>query len=258
MNILLFSRERGLSTLKMGIISDIHGNAEALNAVLNELKNVERIFCLGDIIGYGADPVYCIEKMRELDWLCLKGNHEGAITGELDLYYFNEDAKQSLQWTKKQLNEQNFNYLNGLRRRITIAKDILGVHGSPRQPLWEYILDKQTAEEIFIEFDFKVYFVGHSHVAGYFTFHRENKLVRYFDATVGAEIILENNHSYIINSGSIGQPRDGNPQASFIIFDTEKEMVFIRRVSYPISKAQAKIIKAGLPKFLAERLAIGI
>jgi predicted phosphodiesterase len=244
--------------LKIGIISDIHSNAEALQVVLQKLEGVDRLFCLGDIVGYGADPVYCIDKMKEIGCPCLKGNHEGAITGELDLYYFNEEARQAIQWTKGQLKEHDFKYLNGLQKKINIFQNVLGVHGSPRQPLWEYILDKQTAEEIFTEFDFKIYFVGHSHVAGYFSYHRQNKIVRYVSAARGAELNLEENHSYIINCGSVGQPRDGNPQASFVVFDTEKQAVSIKRIDYPIEKAQDKIRKANLPEFLAGRLAIGV
>ena len=244
--------------MKIGIISDIHGNAEALQVVLQKLEGVDRLFCLGDIVGYGADPVYCIDKMKEIGCPCLKGNHEGAITGELDLYCFNEEAQQAIQWTKGQLKEYDFKYLNGLQKKINIFQNVLGVHGSPRQPLWEYILDKQTAEEIFTEFDFKIYFVGHSHVAGYFSYHRQNKIVRYVSAARGAELNLEESYSYIINCGSVGQPRDGNPQASYVVFDTEKRAVSIKRIDYPIEKAQDKIRKANLPEFLAGRLAIGV
>ncbi len=244
--------------MKIGIISDIHGNAEALHSVLKELEDVDQIVCLGDIVGYGADPVYCIEKIRELEAPCIKGNHEGAITGELDLYYFNEDAQQAIQWTKRQLKEQHFGYLSRLKRKITIHKDVLGVHGSPRQPLWEYILDKQTADEIFSHFDFQIYFIGHSHIAGYFTFQRKNRVVHYFNAIDGVEVTIQQDCSYIINCGSVGQPRDRNPQASFVIFDTEQLNAHIIRVSYPISRAQDKISKAKLPQFLAERLALGI
>jgi len=244
--------------LKIGIISDIHGNAEALQAVLEKLKNVDQVVCLGDIVGYGADPVYCIEKIRELEAPCILGNHEGAVTGELDLQYFNKNARQAIQWTKRQLKNRDFSYLSRLKRKITICQDILGVHGSPRQPLWEYILDKQTAEEIFNNFDFKIYFIGHSHIAGYFTFHRKNRMVHYLSASNGAEVAIQQDYSYIINCGSVGQPRDRNPQASFAIFDTEQMNVHIIRVNYPITKAQDKIIRANLPLFLAERLAIGI
>lgn len=244
--------------MKIGIISDIHSNREALEAVLNELTNVEQFYCLGDIIGYGADPIYCIEKIKELDCLCIKGNHEGAITGELDLYYFNEVAKQSLEWTVKQLKEQDFHFIHNLPKKVDITKNILGVHGSPRQPLWEYILDQQTAEEIFNKFDFRVYFIGHSHVPGCFTFHRKNNIIQYFEATAGIDLVLDDNHSYIVNCGSVGQPRDGNPQASYVLFDSEKMVINIKRVSYAIDKAQRKIIKAHLPHFLAQRLAIGI
>ena len=244
--------------MTIGIISDIHGNKEALDVVLNELQNTEQIFCLGDIVGYGADPIYCIEKMKEMGCVCIKGNHEGAIAGELDLFYFNDEARQSLKWTNKQLNCQNYNYLTALPGKINITKHMLGVHGSPRQPLWEYILDQQTAEEIFNKFGFKACFVGHSHIAGYFTFHREDKVIRYFDAIAGAEFFLDDKHSYIINCGSVGQPRDGNPQTCFVTFNSEEGVISIKRIGYPIIKAQNKINEACLPAFLAERLAIGI
>lgn len=244
--------------MRIGIISDIHGNAEALQAVLQKLGNVDDLICLGDIVGYGADPGYCIEKLRGLNALSIKGNHEGAVIGEISLDQFNEYAREAIEWTKNQLSRDDFYYLSRLKRKITISEDILGVHGSPRQPLLEYILDEQTAEEIFSEFDFKIYFVGHSHIAGYFTFHNKNKVVHYFSATKGAEIAIQRDYSYIINCGSVGQPRDRNPQASFAIFDTLNFHVQIIRTSYPISKAQDKMIKAHLPVFLSERLALGV
>ena len=244
--------------MKIGIISDIHGNAEALQVVLGRLRDVEQIICLGDIIGYGADPMFCIEKIKELGIPSIKGNHEGAVIGELDLHYFNEDARQAIQWTRKQLKDREMSHLKMLKRKITISEDILGVHGSPRQPLWEYILEKQTAEEIFDGFDFKIYFIGHSHIAGYFTFHQKNQFVNYFNAINGAEIVIQQEYSYIINCGSVGQPRDRNPQASFAIYDTDRLTVNIIRINYPINRAQAKINKAHLPHFLSERLALGI
>ncbi len=244
--------------MKIGIISDIHSNAEAFQAVLKKLNKVEQIICLGDIVGYGADPVYCIEKMKELNIPTLKGNHEAAVIGELDLNYFNDAARRAIQWTREQLRNCDFTYLEGLKKKINIAENVLGVHGSPRQPLWEYILDKQTAEEIFTGFNFKIYFVGHSHISGYFTFQRENQIIRYFSAAGGAEVTIQKSFSYIINCGSVGQPRDRNPQASFAVFDTERFTVQIIRAEYPITIAQDKMIRAHLPQFLAERLAIGI
>lgn len=244
--------------MKIGVISDIHGNAEALQVVLNELKDVDRIVCLGDIVGYGADPEYCIEKIKEMEISCVKGNHEGAVTGELDLNYFNEDARRAVQWTKKQLKKRDLHYLSRLNRKITLYQNVLGVHGSPRQPLCEYILDKQTAEEIFESFDFQIYFIGHSHIAGYFSFYRKNEVLQYFSASDGADIFIRRDHSYIINCGSVGQPRDRNPQSSFVVFDTENFIVNIKRISYPVHKTQEKINKANLPQFLAERLPLGI
>jgi len=244
--------------VRIGIISDIHSNAEAFQAVLNQLTDIDTIICLGDIIGYAADPLFCIEKIRELEIQCIKGNHEGAVTGELDLQYFNEDARHAILWTRDQLKEKDIIYLSDLNRKIEICQNVLGVHGSPRQPLWEYILDRQAAEEIFTSFDFKIYFIGHSHIAGYFTFSHKNKMVNYKSAIDGAQIKIRKNNSYIINCGSVGQPRDRNPQASFAIFDTESSMVQIIRVNYPITKAQEKIINGKLPRFLAERLSMGI
>lgn len=244
--------------MRIGIISDIHGNAEALKAVLKKLNNVDQIICLGDIVGYGADPVYCIKKIRDLGILSIKGNHEGAVVGELDLNEFNDYAREAIQWTKRQLTSGDLRYLSGLKKKISISDDILGVHGSPRQPLMEYILDEETAEEIFNGFDFKIYFVGHSHITGYFTFHQKNKVVHYFSATHGAEVTIKQDYSYIINCGSVGQPRDRNPQASFAIFDTEILTVQIIRTDYLINRAQAKITKAHLPFFLSERLELGI
>lgn len=249
---------RGYFILRIGIVSDIHGNAEAFQAVLSHLTDVDNIICLGDIIGYGADPLFCIEKIRELEIQCIKGNHEGAVSGELDLQYFNEDARHAILWTRDQLREKDIIYLSDLNRKIEICQNVLGVHGSPRQPLWEYILDRQVAEEIFTSFDFKIYFIGHSHIAGCFTFNQKNKMVNYISATDGAQIKIRQNKSYIINCGSVGQPRDRNPRASFAIFDTENLIIQVTRVDYPIAKAQEKIISANLPHFLAERLSIGI
>ena len=244
--------------MKIGIIADIHSNREALDAVLDELINIEQFYCMGDIIGYGTDPIYCLDKMKEIDCLCIKGNHEGAITGELELCYFNDYARQSLEWTMKQLREQDFHCIHNLPKKVDISDDILGVHGSPRQLLWEYILDEQTAEEIFNKFDFKIYFIGHSHVPGFFTFHRKNRIIKYFEATAGADLLLDDEHSYIINCGSVGQPRDGNPQASYVLFDTEKGTIYIKRVNYAIGITQQKMVQANLPDFLIERLALGI
>ncbi|MDD4363410.1 MAG: metallophosphoesterase family protein [Atribacterota bacterium] len=244
--------------MKIGIISDIHGNAEALRVVLKKIEDVDQIVCLGDIVGYGADPSFCIEKIRSLEALCLKGNHEAAITGELSLTYFSEDAKSSLQWTKDRLKDFDLDYLSRLKLKTTLAKDILGVHGSPRQPLWEYVLDKQVAEEIFTSFNFKIYFIGHSHIAGYFAFRHKDKTINYYSAIEGIKIPLKSAYSYLINCGSVGQPRDRNPQACYVLFDTEQLSVEICRIKYLISKTQEKITKANLPSFLAERLSIGI
>ena len=243
--------------MKIGIISDIHSNSEAINCVLKNIEKVDEFICLGDIVGYGADPNYCIEKIKDLNCRCIGGNHDFGVIGKVNINYFNYAARAAILWTSRQLKNENINFLLSLNKKIELEDDVFAVHGSPRDPILEYILDKNTASLIFSKFNFKIYFVGHSHLAGCFSFNENNNQIDYMNFSNGGYIEIHKNKRYIINCGSVGQPRDGNPQASYGIYDTNLKKVIINRVSYPIYQTKKKIINAGLPRILAERLSIG-
>jgi len=243
--------------MKIGIISDIHSNSEAIDSVLKNIKDVDEFICLGDIVGYGADPNYCIEKVKGLNCRCIGGNHDFAVAGKVNINYFNYTARAAILWTSLQLKKENLNFLLNLKNTIELKDNVFAVHGSPENPLLEYILDKDTASLIFSKFDFKIYFVGHSHLAGCFSFNENNNQINYMNFSNGGHIEINKNKRYIINCGSVGQPRDGNPKASYGIYDLEYGTVNIYRVSYPINLTQKKIINAGLPRSLADRLGYG-
>ena len=243
--------------MKIGIISDIHSNSEAIDSVLKNIKDVDEFICLGDIVGYGADPNYCIEKVKGLNCRCIGGNHDFAVAGKVNINYFNYTARVAILWTSLQLKKENLNFLLNLKNKIELKDNVFAVHGSPENPLLEYILDKDTASLIFSKFDFKIYFVGHSHLAGCFSLDENNNQIDYINYRNGGRIEINKNKRYIINCGSVGQPRDGNPKASYGIYDLEYGTVNIYRVSYPINLTQKKIINAGLPRSLADRLGYG-
>ena len=243
--------------MKFGIISDIHSNSEALDCTLNNMGKVDEFICLGDIVGYGADPNYCVKKIKDLNCRCIGGNHDFGVIGKLDINYFNDAARKAILWTSRKIEENNKIFLLNLNKKIQVIENIFAVHGSPREPIFEYILDKNSAYDIFKKYDFKIYFIGHSHLAGCFSFNKSNNQVNYTDFINGGYIEILKNKRYIINCGSVGQPRDGNPDASYGIYDTEYKVVKIYRISYPIYLTQKKIINAGLPKILADRLSWG-
>ena len=243
--------------MKIGIISDIHSNYEAINSVLKNMKEADKFLCLGDIVGYGADPNCCIEKIIDLNCKCIGGNHDFAVAGKLDINYFNYTARAAILWTSLQLKKENLNFLVNLEKKIELEENVIAVHGSPQNPLLEYILDKDTASFIFSKFNFKICFVGHSHLAGCFSFNENNNQIDYINLSNGGSIEIIKNKRYIINCGSVGQPRDGNPQASYGIYDLKYKAVNIYRVSYPVNLTQDKIINAGLPRSLADRLSYG-
>ena len=244
--------------MKIGIISDIHSNSEAINSVLKNIEKVDEFICLGDIVGYGADPNYCIEKVKDLNCKCVGGNHDFAVVGKVDINYFNYAARSAILWTSRQLKKDNLSFLLNLSKKIELKDKVFAVHGSLQDPILEYILDKNTASLIFSKFHFKICFVGHSHLAGCFSFNENNNKIDYINYSNGGSIEISKNKRYIINCGSVGQPRDGNPRASYGIYDTNLKKVVIKRVDYPINLTQKKIINAGLPRSLADRLKYGI
>lgn len=241
--------------MRYALLSDIHGNIEALEAVVDEFSRhkVDECLCLGDIVGYGADPKECIRTVQFLKpRVCVAGNHEWGITGRLGLDYFNENARMSLEWTQKVLDENEIEYLKSFPL-VYNSDEFTIVHGSLEKPEeFSYVSDKEDASRTLVIMKTRVCFLGHSHIAGIYYSDRE-KII----SPKVTRLTLERGRRYIINVGSIGQPRDFDPRASFAVYDTGKNIVEIIRVNYDIKSAQGKIIKAGLPARLALRLSNG-
>lgn len=236
-----------------GILSDIHANLEALNSVLEFFvsKKVGHYACSGDIVGYGPNPNECAEIFRKLSPLsaCV-GNHDRAATGMKELTWFNEYAKKSLQWTARALNESNKIYLSELPKNVTTGGMML-VHGSPRDPLDEYLLMRRQYEENVPHLLADVTLVGHTHVPFIFG-HTTAYLLKN-----GESLTLDQDKRYIINPGSVGQPRDGDSRASCAVYDSEKRQFTLYRVDYDIALTQSKMRDYKLPSYLIERLSWG-
>jgi diadenosine tetraphosphatase ApaH/serine/threonine PP2A family protein phosphatase len=227
--------------LKIGIISDIHANLEALDVILHRLEaeKVDRIYCLGDIVGYGASPNECTERVQSLCHISIMGNHDHALIGGTSIQYFNSYARAAVEWTGRVMTDRNMGFLKSLPLAHSEG-DLLLVHATPKEPAaWNYIL---RAEDAAPHFDVMprrcTALIGHSHVP-----------VRFDDA---------DGEKAIINVGSIGQPRDRDPRAGCLIYDTETRAAEWVREAYPIQEAARKIRQANLPEFLAARLFIGM
>lgn len=249
------THEQG-SRMRCLVLSDIHSNLEAFQAVLDDAGSVDQIWCLGDVVGYGPDPNACVELLRSLPHRSIAGNHDWATLGKLDLGDFNHDARQANLWNRRQLTPVNLRYLDALPETAVEGQFTLA-HGSPRQPIWEYILHTSAAQANFDHFDTPFCFVGHTHVPAIFRLDdREDRpLCEMLPPSVGPVELGPGR--VIINPGSVGQPRDGNPQASYVLLDGDALTVEHRRVPYPIEETQAKMLKYDLPARLIVRLSYG-
>ena len=240
--------------MRYAILSDIHGNLEALQAVLAEARHrgVEGYICLGDIVGYGADPNECLEALLPLNPATVLGNHDAGVCGITDLDDFTPLAYQAIVWTKHRIKPAGEEYLFALPLVRTIGNFTI-VHSNLSSPAdWRYILSPREAYSSFDRLTGQVCFFGHSHRP--VIFRREE---RWVDCILEPELTLTAGFQYLINVGSVGQPRDRNPRASFAVYDEEKGKIEIVRVDYPVKRAQRKILAAGLPARLASRLSEG-
>lgn len=240
--------------MKYGIFGDVHGNIEAFKKVIETYKkeNIDEYLCIGDIVGYGADPSECIKEVKRLKAKTVCGNHDWAGAGIFPSDDFNPAAKNAIEWTQKNLNLDEKRFLKELKV-INEEKDFYIVHGSLYKPeFFSYILNAESAYKCFCHMNKKLCFVGHSHIAGFFSMQGEK--VNYSRECL---IKVKPNVKYIVNVGSIGQPRDNDPKAAFCIFDTDKSTIEIKRVEYDIETAKNKILNAGLPKALGYRLQEG-
>jgi predicted phosphodiesterase len=248
-------RLEGMNPRRVGVFSDIHGNLQALERVLNELQRLEADFivCCGDIVGYGANPNECIDVLRERKIPTIAGNHDFAALSLIDITYFNEVAKRAILWTRQNLDPDHEQYLRELPMTLQIA-DMLFVHSAPRTPdAWNYIITMGDARQNFQHFGQRVCFIGHSHTP--FIVENANGNLTCPSAP---EIEIQQGRRYLVNVGSVGQPRDRNPDACFALYDREKMRVEICRIDYDLFSAQEQIRSQGLPVELAERLSYGL
>ena len=238
-------------------MADIHASLDAFTAVLDDIKGrggVEEIWCLGDVVGYGPDPNQCIELLRQQKHICVVGNHDLAAIGKLDTAYFNPDAAAAGHWTAQQLNPEGKVYLGNLS--LVIEKDdFTMVHGSPREPVWEYLESISNAQLNFAYFKSPFCLAGHSHVPLVFK-SGEGGSCSFIPFSPDVGLMLGKGQM-IINPGGVGQPRDGDPRASYAIYDSESKMVRLYRVPYDIRATQARMGESGLPIRLVTRLSYG-
>ncbi len=242
--------------MRILVISDIHANYTALEAVLNDAGSVDECWCLGDLIGYGPDPNAVIEQVRELPHLtCILGNHDVAVCEMTTLEMFNGEARRSLVWTERVLTADNMDFLRSLPRHAKVRGEVTLAHGSPRDPVWEYVLNTLSARLNFAHFDTPFCFVGHSHVQSMFQLDQSNDRVSARPIRAGQAVRLA--PRVILNPGSVGQPRDRDVRAAYAIYESQTHTWEARRVAYNIAEVQQRIRQAGLPEKHAVRLAEG-
>lgn len=241
------------------MITDIHSNLPALEAVLRAVEGagVEQIWCLGDVVGYGADPDACADLVRERCDLCLVGNHDLAVLGGLDIARFSETAAEAVEWTRANVADRTLEFLRDLEPAG--ARDGIGLfHASPRDAIWEYVLSIEQADACMDVQSERVALIGHSHVSLYFgrPDREERGETHGAQTNDGAQLDLSRG-TWLVNPGSTGQPRDGDPRAAWLELDTGAQTARFHRVRYDIDRAAAAIVAAGLPERLAERLHAG-
>jgi diadenosine tetraphosphatase ApaH/serine/threonine PP2A family protein phosphatase len=236
--------------LRVAILSDIHANWQALEAVLRDCPPVDETLCLGDVVGYGGDPKRCVDEVTRRSWLTLVGNHDRACTDPEILEWFNDDAASVVRWTVEVIGDERIEWLRGLPDSH-VKEDVLLVHASPRDHIYEYVLDTAVAYANLELLNGGICFHGHTHVPGIFGLA---------DGQVTHEYRVDTFHlkgPALVNPGSVGQPRDGSPTASYGIWDVDNQTFEFRRVRYDIKGAQRAIRKARLPERFALRLETG-
>lgn len=241
--------------MRIAILADIHSNLVAFEAVLSHAESrggFDKIWCLGDMVGYGPEPNACIKRLREFEHVCIAGNHDWAAIGKMDTSEFNPVAAIAAHWTAQELTEEGKDYLLGLPL-ILQENGFTLAHGSPREPIWEYLLSTQAAQENFAYFETAYCLVGHSHIPLIFELSGDEAVYREF----GESGLKLSKNRMVINPGSVGQPRDGDSRASYAIYDAETHILDHYRVEYDIEATQKKMEQYGLPAPLIRRLNFG-
>lgn len=242
--------------MRVAIVSDIHGNRHAFEAVLDAVaaSDCEEMWCLGDLVGYGAEPDACVELARKHAAICLAGNHDLGVRGTLRLEEFSRGAELAARWTQQTITPDTLRYLNGLEP-LNIEEPVGLYHASPRDPVWEYVLSPLQAELCFDVQRHRVCLIGHSHVA--LSFWRADGAAATGQTRASGEELDVVAGEWLINPGSVGQPRDGDPRAAWLELDLDADRAWYRRIEYDIAGAAAAIRAARLPDSLAERLVYG-
>ncbi len=241
--------------MRVLVFSDVHANLTALDRILDDAGDCDAVWCLGDVIGYGPDPNECIERIRRLPNLtCILGNHDAAVLELIEVNAFNHDARRVIEWTQESLTDASIAFLKSLPERVVIGEVTL-VHGSPRQPVWEYLLDTPTAQRNFEFFDTPFCFVGHTHLPIFFHHDEADSypIGGYLPPNQPIQLVPRE----IVNPGSVGQPRDRDPRAAYAIYDTESRLFEHRRVEYDVLQVQNRMHLAGLPQRHIQRLSVG-
>jgi len=244
--------------MRAAIIADIHANLAAFTSVLDDIEcrgGVDEVWCLGDIVGYGPDPHQCIELLRRQDHVSVAGNHDWAATSKISTSDFNSEAAAACRWTERQLTSEDIDYLDNLPL-VVERGDFTLVHGSPREPIWEYILSAECAKENLAYFKSQFCLVGHSHVPFVFEYN-EAGVYSLNEFPADSSIVL-GRRRLIVNPGGLGQPRDGDPRASYAIYDSDADSVIHYRIPYDIGATQARMMEHGLPSRLVFRLYHGM
>lgn len=242
--------------MRVLIISDIHANLPAFETVMRDAEgDWDYVWCLGDVVGYGPNPNECCDLLKSLPHLCLAGNHDWAALGQLDIRNFNSDARKAVIWTQESLTPENLAYLAALPTTFVMGQYTLA-HGSPREPVWEYILDPLIAALNFSQFETPICLVGHTHTPVVYQQLNERGDVEALSPVYREAKSLEGQR-LIINPGSVGQPRDNNPDAAYAILHVERMVFEHRRVAYPVDQTQQMMRDVNMPDRLVNRLAHG-
>jgi len=239
--------------MRIAVLSDIHGNVPALDAVLSAIGPVDALWQLGDIVGYGPQPDETVSALVARDARGVRGNHDAAALGLIDPGAFNEDARTAVLWTAERLSDGSKAWLNALPERVEEDGFTLA-HGSPRDPIWEYVYSTSTARANFAVLGTKHAIIGHTHVP--LVFREVDGQVEMLAPGDGSRLVLDERRT-ILNPGSVGQPRDDDPRAAYLLIDTDRGTASWRRVTYDIAATQQQMRNARLPARLVERLAHG-
>jgi predicted phosphodiesterase len=244
--------------MRCAIIGDIHANLVAMTAVFDDIRRqggADKVWCLGDIVGYGPEPHECVELLQQVRHVCVAGNHDLAAIGKVSTVNFNPDAAAAAEWTARHLTQSDIEYLD--RLPMIIEEDGFTLaHGSPREPIWEYVISTGIARENFKRFKTPYCLVGHSHRPMVFISEEKGECSA-GDFSPRVKIALGDTR-LIVNPGSVGQPRDGDPQASYAMYDSDMMLLRLFRVPYDVQETQDRMVERNLPLRLVARLSYGM